>query len=201
MAGPLCRSSLDGQKKAELVKSLHERVRLQIAQKNEMVASQENKGRRCVIFEPGDWVWVHMRKERFPAHRRTKLHSRGDGPFQILEKINDNAYKVDLPGEYNVSATFNVSDLSPFDVGEDSRSNSFEEMGNDGNQGRPTLKDPLQVPDGPITRSRAKKIKEAMQGLVQTTWEEASKSLTLKMSLKEEEPALIHLIQAVEDLT
>ncbi|XP_041001589.1 uncharacterized protein LOC121247286, partial [Juglans microcarpa x Juglans regia] len=157
------RSSLDGQKKADLVKSLHERVRLQIAQKNERVASQANKGRRRVIFEPGDWVWVHMRKERFPAHRRTKLHPRGDGPFQILEKINDNAYKVDLPGEYKVSATFNVSDLSPFDVGEDSRSNPFEERGNDRNQGGPTLKDPLQVPDGPITRSRARKIKEAMQ--------------------------------------
>uniref|UniRef100_A0A2N9I8I3 Integrase catalytic domain-containing protein n=1 Tax=Fagus sylvatica TaxID=28930 RepID=A0A2N9I8I3_FAGSY len=169
------RSSLDGQKKAELVKSLHERVRLQIAQKNERVASQANKGRKRVIFEPGDWVWVHMRKERFLAHRRTKLHPRGDGPFQILEKINDNAYKVDLPGEYKVSATFNVSDLSPFDVGEDSRSNPFEERGNDGNQGGPSLKDPLQVPDGPITRSRAKKIKEAMQGLVQSTWDEASK--------------------------
>uniref|UniRef100_A0A2N9FIN0 Reverse transcriptase n=1 Tax=Fagus sylvatica TaxID=28930 RepID=A0A2N9FIN0_FAGSY len=195
------RSSLDGQKKAELVKSLHERVRLQIAQKNEKVASQANKGRRRVIFEPGDWVWVHMRKERFPAHRKTKLHPQGDGPFQILEKINDNAYKVDLLGEYKVSATFNVSDLSPFDVGEDSWSNPFEERGNDGNQGGPSLKDPLQVPDGPITRSRAKKIKEAMQGLVQSTWDEASKSPTIKVGLKEGEPILIHLIQAVEDMT
>ena len=70
-----------------------------------------------------------MRKERFLAHRKTKLHPRGDGPFQILEKINDNVYKVDLPGEYNVFAIFNVSDLSPFDVGEDSWSNPFEERG------------------------------------------------------------------------
>jgi hypothetical protein len=142
-----------------------------------------------------------MRKERLPAHRRTKLHPRGDGPFQILEKINDNAYKVDLPGEYKVSATFNVSDLSPFDVGEDSRSNPFEERGNDGNQGGPSLKDPLQVPDRPITRSRAKKIKEAMQGLMQSTWDEDSKSLTIKVGLKEGEPILIHLIQVVEDMT
>uniref|UniRef100_A0A2N9IJV7 Uncharacterized protein n=1 Tax=Fagus sylvatica TaxID=28930 RepID=A0A2N9IJV7_FAGSY len=51
----------------------------------------------------------------------------------------------------------------------------------DGNQGGPSLKDPLQVPDGPITRSRAKKIKEAMQGLVQSTWDEASKSPTIKV--------------------
>jgi hypothetical protein len=71
----------------------------------------------------------------------------------------------------------------------------------DGNQGGPSLKDPLQVPDGPITRSRAKKIKEAMQRLVQSTWDEASKSPTIKVGLKEREPILIHLIQAVEDIT
>nr|GEZ45883.1 putative polyprotein [Tanacetum cinerariifolium]GEZ53310.1 putative polyprotein [Tanacetum cinerariifolium] len=28
--------------------------------------------------------------------------------------INDNAYKIELPGHYNVSATFNVADLSPY---------------------------------------------------------------------------------------
>ena len=38
------RSKLDGQKKEELVKSLHERVRLQITKKNERIASQANKG-------------------------------------------------------------------------------------------------------------------------------------------------------------
>jgi len=39
-----------------------------------------------------------------------------------------------------------------------------------GPHSRPNLKDPMQVPDGPVTRSRVKKIKEAMQGLVQSTW-------------------------------
>jgi hypothetical protein len=58
----------------------------------------------------------------------------------------------------------------------------------DGNQGGSNLKDPLQVPDGPITRSRVKKIKEAMQGLVQSTWDETSKSPTIKMGLKEGKP-------------
>ena len=71
----------------------------------------------------------------------------------------------------------------------------------DGNQSGPSLKDPLQVPDGPITRSRAKKIKEAMQGLVQSTWDETSKSPTIKVGLKKREPILIHLIQTVEDMT
>jgi hypothetical protein len=58
--------------------------------------------------------------------------ARGDGPFQVHERINDNAYKLDLPGEYNVSATFNATDLSPFDVGDDLRATPFQEEGNDG---------------------------------------------------------------------
>uniref|UniRef100_A0A2N9GE48 Reverse transcriptase RNase H-like domain-containing protein n=1 Tax=Fagus sylvatica TaxID=28930 RepID=A0A2N9GE48_FAGSY len=97
------------------------------------------------------------------------------------------------------SDVYKACDKAAF--GEDSRSNPFEERGNDGNQGEPSLKDPLQVPEGPITRSRARKIKEAMQGLVQSTWDEASKSPTLKMGLKEGEPILIHLIQVVENMT
>jgi hypothetical protein len=39
---------------------------------------------------------------------------RVDRPFQVIEMVNDNAYKVDLPGEYNISGTFNVKDLSPY---------------------------------------------------------------------------------------
>ena len=95
---------------------------------------------------------MHFRKERFPSQRKSKLEPRGDGPFQVIEKINDNAYKVDLPGEYNVSATFNVLDLSPFDVGEtDSRTDPFEERGNDENDEDSTLQ--TQVKVGVITCS------------------------------------------------
>ena len=117
--------------KAELIKSIHEKARLHIEKKNEQYATQVNKGRKCLIFELRNWVWVHIRKERFPAQRKSKFHPRGNGPFQILEHSNDNAYKVDLLGEYNVTATFNVSDLSPFDASSDSRINPFEEREND----------------------------------------------------------------------
>jgi len=37
-----------------------------------------------------------------------KLMPRGDGPFEVHERINDNAYKVDLLGDHGVSATFDV---------------------------------------------------------------------------------------------
>lgn len=50
-----------------------------------------------------------------------------------MERINDNAYKLDLLGEYGVSASFNVFDLSPFDVGDDLRTNHSQEGENDAN--------------------------------------------------------------------
>ena len=59
-------------------------------------------------------MWIHLRKERFPSKRKSKLVPRSDGPFEIMEKIGPNAYKVDLPSDYGISATFNVSDLSPY---------------------------------------------------------------------------------------
>jgi hypothetical protein len=65
---------------------------------NLVYATKANKGRKHVVFQPSDWVRVHMHKEKFSAHRKSKLQPGGDGPFQILERINNNAYKVDLSG-------------------------------------------------------------------------------------------------------
>jgi hypothetical protein len=129
------RVNLDGKKKAEFVKMIHEKAWLNIERRTKQYVHQANKGRKKIVFEPGDWVWLHLRKDRFPEKRRSKLLPWGDGPFQVVERINDNAYKLDLPCEYGASASFNVADLSPFDVGDDLRTNPSQEGENDANQG------------------------------------------------------------------
>ena len=88
----------------------------------------------------------------------------------MLAKINDNACKIDLPSEYgNVNATFNVFDLSLFDVGDDSRMNPFKERGNDKNVAsqKGLSRDPLHIPGGPITRAKAKRMKDALTLLIE----------------------------------
>ena len=68
-----------------------------------------------MIFEEGDLVWLHLHKDRFPDERKSKVAPRGDEPFKVLKRINDNAYKLDIPtSKYLVHDTFNISDLSPF---------------------------------------------------------------------------------------
>ena len=103
--------NLDGAKKADFARKLHETVSQNIEKRNQQMANQRNKGRIKVVFEPGKWVWLHLRKERFPKKRHSKLQPRGNSPFQVVARVNDNAYKLDLPGEYNVSVTFNIFDL------------------------------------------------------------------------------------------
>ena len=187
-------TNLDGEKRADFVKQIHEKARMNIERRTKQYAEQANKGRRKVIFEPGDWVWLHMRKERFPLQRKSKLLPRGDGPFQVLERINDNAYKLDLPGEYNVSATFNVTDLSPFDVGDDAdlRTNPLQEEGNDAAQGS-LIQDPVRVPVGPVTRARAKKFKESLLGLIQEVWNQELMKKPIGDGVLEG-PRFVHLI-------
>jgi len=55
------RVSLDSNRKAQVVKTLYESVRQQIEKRNRVYATKANKR------------WVHMRKERFLAHRKSKL--------------------------------------------------------------------------------------------------------------------------------
>ena len=135
-----------------------------------------------------------MRKERFLIRRWSKLHPKGDGPFQAFARINDNTYKLDLLDKYNISAIFNAPDLSPFDVGDNLRTNYFEEGGNDENQ--QALKDPLHVLVGPITRARSKKIKEALNGLIQDISADSTMGHS-KLGPKEDE-GVINLIQATD---
>src|SRR5687767_9966008 len=92
------------------------------------------KGENMLLLHPGDLVWLHLRKDRFPTLRRSKLMPRASGPFKVLTKINDNAYILDLPAEFGVSTSFNVADLKPY-VGEDeelpSRTTSVQEAEDD----------------------------------------------------------------------
>ena len=129
---PKVQEDYEGAARAEFVRSLHDQVRRTLEHRTEQYVRQANKHRKEVLFEPGDLVWVHLRKDRFPTLRQSKLQPRADGPFRVLEKLNDNAYRIELPDHYGVHPAFNVADLTPFLAGDglldqlaDSGSNPF----------------------------------------------------------------------------
>ncbi|KAG2332572.1 hypothetical protein Bca52824_003752 [Brassica carinata] len=82
--------------------------------------------RRRLIFEVGDLVWAVLTRDRMPAHSYNKLKAKKIGPLEVLERINDNAYRLRLPADITTSDVFNIKYLSryfPPEQPSDSRAN------------------------------------------------------------------------------
>jgi hypothetical protein len=78
------------------------------------------------------------------------------GPFKILANINDNAYKLELPPEFKVSPSFNISDLRRYLGEEDempSRMTSMQEGEDDEDINTSATIVPSLEILGPITQS------------------------------------------------
>jgi hypothetical protein len=152
----------DAKERAYFILKLHEKTKENIEKVNERYRTAGSKGRKDVKLEQDDLVWLHLRKDHFPELRKSKLMPRADGPFKILGKVNDNAYKLALPPDFGVSATFNFADLTPH-MGEEDELESMMtalQEGEDDKDITPmyTAETPPIVIQGPITRARARQL-------------------------------------------
>jgi hypothetical protein len=110
------RVNMEASKRADFVRKIHVKTKEAIEKKGKYTADHAKKKRKEVLFQPGDMVWVQFCKDRFPQLRKFKLLPRGTGPYKVLAKINDNAYKIDLPtAEYGISNSFSIADLTPYE--------------------------------------------------------------------------------------
>jgi hypothetical protein len=152
------RVNLDAEKRAEMILKLHETTKENIESMNVKYKTNGSKGKKHVTFEPGDLVWLHLSKDRFPDLRKSKLLPRADGPFQVLERINDNAYKLELSADFGVSPTF-IADLKPY-LGEnelESRTTQMQEGENDEDIATIDTTTPC-AQQGPLTRARVRQL-------------------------------------------
>jgi hypothetical protein len=120
--------NFDAKQRDELMLKLHETTKENIDHMSAKYKISGDKGRNQLDFEPGDLVWLHLRKEWFPDLRKSKLMLRADCLFKILEKINENADKLDFPIDFGVSHTFNIADLKPYLRAEDELESRMTQM-------------------------------------------------------------------------
>ncbi|GKD48345.1 hypothetical protein Tco_1277321 [Tanacetum coccineum] len=122
LTGPLqYQFSGDAEERIKFIKKLHEEVHKKIVSQNEKYKARADKHRKHVQFNEGDMVWIHLCKGQFPPRKYAKLKPRANGPFKVLKRIGDNAYKIELSESYEVSDIFNVTDLSPYYQDSESR--------------------------------------------------------------------------------
>jgi hypothetical protein len=128
---------------------LHETTKQNIERMNAKYKLAGDKGRKELKFEPGDLVWLHLRKERFLELRKSKVMPRADGPFKVLQ-------------DFGVSPTFNIADLKSYLGEEDeleSRMTQMQEREDDEDVNTNDASTPTPVPlAGPLTRARARKL-------------------------------------------
>jgi hypothetical protein len=70
------------------------------------------------------------------------------------------------------------------------------EIESDGDQGT-TSKDLIQVPIGPVTRARAKKFKDVLNGLIQELWAQANSGRPIEHDPQRQQ-RIVTLIQVLE---
>jgi hypothetical protein len=163
----------DAKEHADFILQIHETTKHNIEKMNEKYRIASSKGRNEVKLESGDLVWLHLRKDRFPDLRKSKLMSRADASFKIIEKINDNAYKLELPPEFGVSPSFNILDLKPHLGEEDTlelRTTSIQEEEDDEDITHLDAHNtpPLNI-QGPITRARARQLNLDVRSFLSTS--------------------------------
>ena len=83
------------------MKKLNEQICAQIEKVNASYIARVNKHLKPMVFNPGDLVWLYLRNERLLSRRQNKLTAQREGPFELLKRIGDNAYKLELMRDIN----------------------------------------------------------------------------------------------------
>ena len=98
--------------------SSYTQVKRAITRSQEKQKREADKHRRNLALNVGQYVLLRFEKARLKKRQEqgkvVKLSPRYYGPFQIIERVNDLTFRLDLPSTWKIHNAFHVSLLKPF---------------------------------------------------------------------------------------
>ena len=98
----------------EKIQEIHQAVQEQLERSQAKYKERHDKHRVEHSFQVGDQVWLYINKDRMQGEGK-KLKPIRYGPFKILEKIGENAFRLDLPAYMVIYSVVNADSLRLFE--------------------------------------------------------------------------------------
>jgi hypothetical protein len=102
------RLSIKADEMTDYIQVVYDQAKKAIKDSNTTYKAHYDSHRRKITFGVSDFVWVLFTRDCFPIDEYNKLQERKIEHCEILQKINNNAYRLHLPSHLKTHNVFNV---------------------------------------------------------------------------------------------